>query len=249
VGGLRVAELAASSGVPASTVRYYERVGVLSPARRTENGYRIFPPSAVDELAFINQAKGIGMRLEEIADLIAAWRDTECEVLQARLQRFLADRIDQVRSQRAGLDTAEAQLLGVATRLARRGPSPGRCGTNCGCEVDLDVTAGVDLSAGPSVGAATSCACTLDHHAQELRITEWQALTNAATHVRVAGDTARLVLPADPQHVATAARLCAAETACCANTRFVLEINGDEVVLTAEAPGAPGVVQALFQRE
>jgi AcrR family transcriptional regulator len=51
VNGLRVSELAERAGVTASTVRFYERSGLLSPARRAHNGYRLFDESALDELA------------------------------------------------------------------------------------------------------------------------------------------------------------------------------------------------------
>ena len=46
--------------------------------------------------------------------------------------------------------------------------------------------------------------------------------------------------------IANLARLCVAETACCAQTRFVIEINTEEVTLTAEAPGTPELLEALF---
>jgi Predicted transcriptional regulators len=75
--GLRVAELATRAGVAASTVRFYERAGLLSPARRAVNGYRIFDESALEELAFIQRAKAIGMSLEDIAGAgggVAEWQ-------------------------------------------------------------------------------------------------------------------------------------------------------------------------------
>jgi MerR family transcriptional regulator, copper efflux regulator len=62
----------------------YERAGLLSPARRAANGYRVFDESALDELAFISRAKGIGMSLEDIADLVASWPVGERRSLQAR---------------------------------------------------------------------------------------------------------------------------------------------------------------------
>jgi len=73
VDGLRVSELAERSGLAPSTVRFYERAGLLSPARRAANGYRVFDESALEELAFISRAKGIGMSLDDIADLVASW--------------------------------------------------------------------------------------------------------------------------------------------------------------------------------
>jgi DNA-binding transcriptional MerR regulator len=42
--GLRIAELARAVGVPTDTVRYYERVGLLPPPRRTAGGYRDYDP-------------------------------------------------------------------------------------------------------------------------------------------------------------------------------------------------------------
>ncbi len=224
----------------ASTVRFYERVGLLSPARRAENGSRLFDASALDELAFINRAKGIGMSLEEIAELVTAWPNTECRLLQARLRGFLAERIGQVRDQRAELEAFEAQLQTVAGRLAGRDPGPELCGKGCGCETDLDVAAEMPEA------AAVRWTCTLDADALRGRIADWRALSATAKSVERHGDTVRLVLPADPEHVASAARLCASETACCATTRFTLEIGVDRVVLTAEAPGTPGLVETLF---
>lgn len=76
--GLRVAEPATRAGVAASTVRFYERAGPLSPARRAENGYRVFDESALEKLAFIQRAKGIGVSLEDIAGLVAVWPSGSC---------------------------------------------------------------------------------------------------------------------------------------------------------------------------
>ena len=91
--GLRVAELAVRAGVAASTVRFYERAGLLSPARRAVNGYRIFDESALDELAFIQRAKAMGISLEDIAGLVAVWPSGSCQSLQAQMRVHLAGQI------------------------------------------------------------------------------------------------------------------------------------------------------------
>src|SRR5215471_21299746 len=116
--GLRVAELAGRAGVAPSTVRFYERAGLLSPARRAVNGYRVFDESALDELAFISRAKSIGMSLEDIAALLATWPAGECRSLQARLRAFLAGRLGQVHEQVAELGLFERQLRAVLDRLS-----------------------------------------------------------------------------------------------------------------------------------
>ena len=116
--GLRVSELAERAGVAPSTVRFYERAGLLSPARRAPNGYRVFDESALEELAFVNRAKGIGMSLDDISDLLAVWPHGECHLLQARLRAFLVERIDEVHDQVDELGTFERQLNTVLSRLS-----------------------------------------------------------------------------------------------------------------------------------
>jgi DNA-binding transcriptional MerR regulator len=240
VEGLRVSELAERAGVAPSTVRFYERAGLLSPARRAGNGYRVFDESAVDELAFVSRAKGIGMSLEDIAGLVAAWPAGECRSLQARLRAFLDGRIGQVREQLVELRAFEGQLLAVLDRLSARDPGPERCGKGCNCETDLDLAPDAAAS-GPG-----SWGCTLGRDALASRIAQWRALAAGATSAERSGGTVRLVLPAGPGVVADVAALCAAETGCCAGTRFVLEVTAGDVILTAEAPGTPGLLDVLW---
>jgi DNA-binding transcriptional MerR regulator len=66
-----VGQLATMAGVSADTVRHYERVGVLPPARRGANGYRRFSPEAVQRVALIQRALDAGFSL---ADLRAVLR-------------------------------------------------------------------------------------------------------------------------------------------------------------------------------
>jgi MerR family transcriptional regulator, copper efflux regulator len=238
--GLRVTELAEAAGVAPSTVRFYERVGLLASARRADNGYRLFDPSALDELAFIARAKGIGLSLEEIAELVSAWPQTECRRLRARLHGCVVERIDRVRAQQAELGSFADQLQAVLGRLANHEPGLELCGKGCGCETDLDLT-------GVVAGTSTPpWLCSLDGEALTSRIAEWKTLAARAVSVEHAGDTLRLGLPADPDLLATAARLCAAETACCPTTSFILEIRTDQAVLVARAAGSPGLLETLL---
>jgi DNA-binding transcriptional MerR regulator len=135
--------------VAPSTVRFYERAGLLSPPRRAANGYRLFDESALEEMAFIARAKRIGMSLEDISDLVAAWPAGEC--CPARLRMFLTGRIGQVHEQVAELGRFERQLRSVLDRLSAHDPGPERCGKGCICETDLDPHRPRDLRQRPSV--------------------------------------------------------------------------------------------------
>jgi len=237
---LRVSELAERAGVPASTVRFYERAGLLSRARRAPNGYRVFDESALAELALVSRAKGIGMSLTDIAGLLAAWPVGECRSLGARLREFVSGRIGQVRAEAAELSASEARLRAVLERLSAGDPGAERCGTGCSCETALGL-AGVQPGDRPAAWG-----CSLAPGALTARIGQWRALAAAATSAGRTGGTVRLVLPAGPATAAAAAALCAAETACCTQTRFRLDFTAGQVVLTAEAATTPDLLDALF---
>jgi DNA-binding transcriptional MerR regulator len=86
---LRIGEVATRCGVSIDTLRYYERRHLLSPARRTRGGYRIFPPETVDRILFIKQAQDLGFSLDEISALLMTNGSSDClrvhDLLDAKL--------------------------------------------------------------------------------------------------------------------------------------------------------------------
>jgi len=67
---LKIGEVARSAGVTAKAIRFYERAGVLPPPARGGNGYRLYGKDAVEMLAFVKRATGLGLTLAEIRDII-----------------------------------------------------------------------------------------------------------------------------------------------------------------------------------
>lgn len=68
---LRIGELAEACAVGTKTIRYYESIGLLPPPPRSENGYRRYDGAAVLRLRFIAKAKGLGLRLDEIREILS----------------------------------------------------------------------------------------------------------------------------------------------------------------------------------
>jgi DNA-binding transcriptional MerR regulator len=82
---LTIGELGKRVGLPASTLRYYEKLELLSPAGRTEAGYRLYTPDVEDTLHFIKRAQRLGFSLADIRALL----DTDAVVSIAE-KRFLS---------------------------------------------------------------------------------------------------------------------------------------------------------------
>lgn len=72
---LTIGQLAQAAGVRASALRYYEEQGLLTPAGRTEAGYRLYAPDAVQTLRFIQRAQQLGFSLNDIRTLLSGWQN------------------------------------------------------------------------------------------------------------------------------------------------------------------------------
>lgn len=68
---MRIGELATSLGLNPKTIRYYEEIGLLPQAERSESGYRLYTQRDIERLGFIRRAKMLGFSLDEIRDLLA----------------------------------------------------------------------------------------------------------------------------------------------------------------------------------
>lgn len=111
---LSIGKLARAASVSADTVRYYERMGLISPPQRASSGYRSYSEADLQRLLLIRRARAVGFSIEEIAELIALRTGSDSARARSLIDSTLA-RIDRKLSE---LRAWRAALVGLRKRKA-----------------------------------------------------------------------------------------------------------------------------------
>ncbi|MFK0142824.1 MerR family transcriptional regulator [Streptomyces murinus] len=249
---MRISQLAERSGVPATTLRFYEGAGLL-PAERTPSGYRVYDEEAVQRLAFINAAKHLGLPLEEIGELLAVWETAACRDVRADLRPRVVARIEDAERRSAEPAAFTAALHRGLEHLDTLPDRAGRCDPRCHFLIPASppnitpasppqaAQPGSVPGAGPD---AVSQPCALTGQASRERIAAWREATDGAVRT-IVPDGVRLTLP--PTRAGGLAQLAAAEQQCCPSPDFRLHLDGSSVHLEVRAPAlAAARIAELF---
>ncbi len=91
-----IGQLARQAGVNIETIRYYQRLGIISEPPKPEQGYRVYPHESVERILFIRRAKQLGFSLKEIAELLALG-DGHCDDVRLHAENKQAQINKQIR--------------------------------------------------------------------------------------------------------------------------------------------------------
>lgn len=246
--------------MPATTLRFYEKEGLV-PAARTPGGYRTYTDADAERVRFIAAAKHLGLPLDRIRDLLGVWDGGMCREVRDELRPMVAAQVSAAEQRildlRAFRDRLTAALAHLADLPARDGP----CDPACAFLDDLpDPRPALALGrrtpappAPPEPSGDTSAdspaiACSLDGDGYAERIAQWRGLLGGAVREPLPDGGATVCLPAD--RAGRVAELVVAEQRCCPFFAFELTFSGPHIALTVHAPaGAEPLVAALWDAE
>ena len=116
---LTVSELARNAGVELSTIRYYERRGLVTPATRRSSGYRQYNADAVRRVRFIRHAQQLGFSLREIRELLDLRVDPSVSCADVKAKAIA--KVAEVDGKLAALSRMRESLLAITQSCAGEG--------------------------------------------------------------------------------------------------------------------------------
>jgi len=95
-----IGDIAKRFGLNPRTIRYYETFGILPKAERTESRYRVYTDDAIERLEFILKAKTLGLKLDEIREILLLHEKGEmpCECTKEFIRNKISEIEDKITS-------------------------------------------------------------------------------------------------------------------------------------------------------
>lgn len=90
---MNIGDASALCGLPVKTIRYYEDIGLIEPARR-ENGYRDYGDADVGRLAFLHRARNLGFTIETCRSLLKLQEDKDRA--SAEVKRIAQEHLEEI---------------------------------------------------------------------------------------------------------------------------------------------------------
>jgi Cu(I)-responsive transcriptional regulator len=105
---MKIGAVARATGIPAKTIRFYESVGLLAPAARSDGNYRIYGERDIAVLRFVQRARHLGFSIKEVGSLVALWHDRARA--SAEVRALAVAHLDDIERRLAALQAMRASL-------------------------------------------------------------------------------------------------------------------------------------------
>ena len=105
---MNIGEAAKAARVSAKMIRYYEQIGLIPPAQRSDSGYRAYTGADIHRLHFIRRARDLGFAMHEITELLGLWQDKQRA--SSQVKRIAQTHIDDLATRIAAMQAMQRTL-------------------------------------------------------------------------------------------------------------------------------------------
>jgi MerR family copper efflux transcriptional regulator len=115
-----IGEVAEKTGLPAKTIRFYEQEGIITSATRSENGYRTYSESALEEIKMLKTARDMGLPLSEIKKLTRGCENGDCRHSKEYIDKSISDYLEILTAKINQMTLLKTKLQDL--KLGKNGP-------------------------------------------------------------------------------------------------------------------------------
>ncbi|MFT9494452.1 MerR family transcriptional regulator [Anaerosolibacter sp.] len=123
--GLTISQVAEGANVNIETVRYYEKLGLISKPPRTEAGYRQFPGEVIQRIKFIKRAQELGFTLSEVGKLLAVSDGGDFDCYD--IQQFASKKLEEIEQKMRDLEKIKSILQSLSSKCPGQGSPVNKC--------------------------------------------------------------------------------------------------------------------------
>lgn len=109
---MNIGEASKATGISVKMLRYYEEIGLVRPALRTDSGYRVYSETNIAMLRFVRRARDLGFQVKQIAALLDLWQNGSRA--SADVKSLALDHVRELKQRRRELD----EMIGTLVHLA-----------------------------------------------------------------------------------------------------------------------------------
>ncbi|MFT8310910.1 MAG: MerR family transcriptional regulator [Sporolactobacillus sp.] len=105
---MNINEASQKTGLPKSTIRYYEKLNIIPPIKRDKNEVRTFEETDIEWLLFVKQMRGANVSIKALVHYISLFKEGE-ESIESRIE-LLTGELHKLQAHISGLQVAEHSL-------------------------------------------------------------------------------------------------------------------------------------------
>ncbi|MDX1451179.1 MAG: MerR family transcriptional regulator [Oleiphilaceae bacterium] len=109
---MNISEASKRCGLSPQTIRYYEQIELVTPARRQDNGYRDYRQAELEQLAFVHHARETGFSIDECRELLDLYRNPSRQ--SRHVHALVLEKAERVKKQIKQLQIMHKALIDLA---------------------------------------------------------------------------------------------------------------------------------------
>ena len=109
---MKIAEVSKKYDISADTLRYYERVGLIAPVTRNENGLREYGEEECHAIEFVKCMRSAGIPIDKLVVYVSLCREGDCTIEQRRqiLEEVREDQLKKFKDMQACIERLEYKI-------------------------------------------------------------------------------------------------------------------------------------------